>query len=99
LQFIGAIDLLCKAASLTAGDKMNWSNEARWQIGRAQRLTIIVGCCLAMLYQALMEFHGELAPWLVIGVAAVGAVWAKVWLEPESQRPATRLSQARFKDF
>ena len=47
------------------------------------------GCCLAIVYYALMEFQGELAPWLVsIGIAAVGTVWAKVWLELESQRPA-----------
>ena len=68
---------------------MNWSNETTWQIAR--RSAVIVGCCLAIVYYALMEFHGELAPWLVwIGIAAVGTVWAKVWLEPESQRPATR---------
>ena len=66
---------------------MNWSNETRWQMGRAQRLTIIVGCCLAILYQALMEFHGELAPWLVIGIAAVGAVWAKTCLAPRRNDP------------
>jgi hypothetical protein len=42
-----------------------------------------------LLLYALMEFQGELAPWLVsIGIAAVGTVWAKVWLELESQRPA-----------
>ena len=61
--------------------------ETRWRIGgRAWRSAVIVGCCLAIVYYALMEFHGELAPWLVsIGIAAVGAVWAKVWLKPESR--------------
>jgi uncharacterized membrane protein YjjB (DUF3815 family) len=62
---------------------MNWSNETRWQKGR--RSAVIMGCCLLTVYYALLEFQGELAPWLVsIGIAAIGTVWAKVWLEPES---------------
>jgi hypothetical protein len=35
-----------------------------------------------------MEFQGELAPWLVsIGIAAVGIVWAKIWLAPRRNDP------------
>jgi hypothetical protein len=76
--------LLCKTNSLTAADKMNWSNETTWQIGRAWRS----GCCLAIVYCALMEFQGELSPWLVsIGIAAVGIVWAKIWLAPRRNDP------------
>jgi hypothetical protein len=75
--------------SRDAATKMNWSNETRRQI--SWRSAFIVGSCLALVYYALMEFHGDLAPRLLsIGIAAVGTVWAKVWLEPESQRPATR---------